>query len=347
MAGRKLALAAALSVAFTLTVTVSTHTPARAHDHFAGKVIKVLHAGGPRGSYMLYTRIFAKHFANHVPGKPTLIADTMSGAGGMKAHNYVYNAAPKDGSVLLMPLPGVATADILYGDKARFDPRKFEWIGHLTGLQSAVGVWKTAPATTIEDARKTEVVLGSTGAASEMTLVPQLINSVLGTKFKIVMGYKGMGAVNLAMENGEVHGRGGGMTSWHTLKPGWFEPEKKIAFMAQLGMTRHPRIPDVPTLIEFAENDADRKVLELAARATVLSRAVAAPPGTPPEVVAILRKAFDDMMKDGEFQTEMKKHDLLMVNQMTVAEIDKFFAETQGTPQEVKDRLKKMLGIKG
>lgn len=344
MASRRLALVAAFSTAFALTAF--SPQPAAAEDYFAGKQIRLLHAGGARGSYMLFTRLVAQYYPAHIPGKPTVVADAMPGAGGMNAHNYVYNAAPKDGSVLLMPLPGIATADLLYPDKARFDPRKFDWIGHLTGLQSAVGVWKTAPATTIEQARKTEVVLGSTGAASEMTLVPQLINSVLHTRFKIIMGYKGMGAVNIAMENGEVDGRGGGMTSWHPLKPDWFAPQQKIAFMAQLGLTRHPLIPDVPLLSEFADNDADRKVLELAARATVLSRAIAAPPGTNEEAVKILRASFDAMMKDADFLQAMKKHELMLVNQMTWQEIDTFFAETQATPKEVQERLRTMLNVK-
>jgi tripartite-type tricarboxylate transporter receptor subunit TctC len=344
MAGRNLALAAAIAAA--AAVSAAPSGPAAAEDYYAGKTVRIVHGGGARGSYMMYARVFAQYLPKHLKGNPTVVADTMPGAGGMNANNYGYNAAPKDGSVLLMPLPGVATADLLYGAKARFDPRKFEWIGHITGLQSAVGVWKTAPATTIEQAQKTEVVLGSTGAASEVTLVPQLMNAVLGTKFKIILGYKGIGEVNLAMEKHEVEGRGGGMTSWHPLKPDWFKPEQKIAFMAQLGLKRHPLIPDVPLLSEFAKNDDDRKVLELAARATVLSRAVAAPPGTPAERVKELRAAFEGVMKDPGYQADMKKHDLMMVNQMTVEEIDQFFADTQATPKPVVERLKTMLGIK-
>ncbi|MPY72245.1 MAG: hypothetical protein GEU92_19480 [Alphaproteobacteria bacterium] len=275
------------------------------------------------------------------------MADFMSGAGGLKAHNYVYNAAPKDGTVLLMPVPGIATATILFGDKARLDPAKFNWIGHITRLQSAIGVWKNGPATTIEQARKVELVLGSTGKSSEFTLVPQLMNSLIGTKFKIITGYKGIGAVSLAMETGELHGRGGGMTAWHMLKPDWFQPENRIAFLAQLGLSRHPWIPDVPLVQEFAGNEEDRKVIELAARGTILSRAVAAPPGVPDVRVAELRAAFTATMKDPEYLEQMKKRKLLMIEPMSWQEIDAFIAETLATPEPIKKRFLELMDVRG
>jgi hypothetical protein len=207
-------------------------------------------------------------------------------------------------------------------------------------------VWKTAPATTIEEAKKVEVILGSSGKTSELTLVPQLMNSVLGTKFKIVLGYKGMGGVNLAMETGEVHGRGGGMTAWHPLKPEWFKPENRIVFLAQLGLTPHPAIPDVPLLQSFAKNDSDRKVLELAARATILSRAVAAPPNTNAPRVPELRAAFDATMKDPAYLADMEKRKMQMIGRMTWQEVEAFIAETVATPKPVQERFRTLLGIK-
>lgn len=324
-----------------------TATPAAAADYYAGKTVKIIHAGGARGSYAIYTRIFAQHFVKHLPGKPGSVADFMSGAGGLKGHNYVYNAAPKDGTVLLMPVPGIATATILFGDKARFDPAKFNWIGHITQLQSAIGVWKNGPATTIEQARKVELILGSTGKSSELTLVPQLMNSLIGTKFKVITGYKGIGAVSLAMETGELHGRGGGMTAWHTLKADWFEPENRIVFLAQLGLSRHPWIPDVPLVQDFASNEEDRKVIELAARGTILSRAVAAPPGVPDARLAELRAAFVATMKDPAYLDQMKKRKLLMIEPMSWQGIDAFIAETLATPEPIKQRFRELMDVKG
>jgi tripartite-type tricarboxylate transporter receptor subunit TctC len=332
-----------------LAVAVSaTGTPAQAEGFYEGKNLRVIHGGGARGSYAIYTRIFAQHFAKHLPGKPTPVAEFMSGAGGLKADNYAYNAAPKDGTVLLMPTPGIATANILFDkSKARFDARKFNWIGHITRLQSAIGVWKDGPATTIEQARKVQITLGSTGKSSELTLVPQLMNSLIGTKFKIITGYKGIGAVSMAMETGELHGRGGGMTAWHMLKKDWFQPKERIVFLAQLGLSRHPWIPNVPLVQEFASNDSDRQVIELAAHGTILSRAVAAPPGVEAARVKELRDAFLATMKDPEYLGIMKKRNLLMIEPMTWQEVDAFLAKTMATPEPIKKRFRDLMGVKG
>jgi hypothetical protein len=170
---------------------------------------------------------------------------------------------------------------------------------------------------------------------------------VLGTKFKVVEGYKGIGGVDHAMETHEIHGRSGGMTSWHPLKPQWFSPENRIVFLAQLGMSPHPAIPDVPLVTSFARNEIERAVLDLMSRSTVLTRAVAAPPGVPKAVVAELRAAYEATVSDPAYLAEMKKRKLQMINPMTWQEIDKFIAETEATPKPVVDRFRKLLGING
>lgn len=319
--------------------------PVFAADYFEGKTVKVIHAGSGRGSYAMYTRIFTHHLGKHLKGNPSVVVDFMNGGGGMKGQNYLYNVAPKNGAVLGMPLPSIITSPMIYPKVTRFVPSKFVWLGNITQMQTGVGVWKTAPATTIAAARKTEVIIGSSGKTSELSLTPRLMNAVLGTKFKVVEGYKGMGGVNLAMETGEIHGRSGGMTAWHPLRPHWFSPENKIVFLAQLGMSPHPAIPDVPLVTSFAENDLDRAVLDLMSRSTVLTRAVAAPPGVPKSVVAELRAAYEATVRDPAFVDEMKKRKMQMIQPMTWQEIDKFIAETDATPKAVIDRFRKLLGI--
>ena len=319
--------------------------PVFAADYFEGKTVKVIHAGSGRGSYAMYTRIFTHHLGKHLKGNPSVVVDFMNGGGGMKGQNYLYNVAPKNGLVLGMPLPSIITSPMIYPKVTRFVPSKFVWLGNITQMQTGVGVWKTAPATTIAAARKTEVIIGSSGKTSELSLTPRLMNAVLGTKFKVVEGYKGMGGVNLAMETGEIHGRSGGMTAWHPLRPHWFSPENKIVFLAQLGMSPHPAIPDVPLVTSFAKNDLDRAVLDLMSRSTVLTRAVAAPPGVPKSVVAELRAAYEATVSDPAFVDEMKKRKMQMIQPMTWQEIDKFIAETDATPKAVIDRFRKLLGI--
>ena len=323
-------------------------TPAaQAAESFEGKQIKIIHAGSGRGSYAIYTRVFVRHFGKHVAGNPSVVADFMEGGGGLKGQNYLYNAAPKTGLVLGMPLPSVVTSSMIYPKVTRFVASGFEWLGNITQLQTAIGVWKDSPATTIEGVKKTEVIIGSSGRTSEMSLTPRLMNAVLGTKFKIVEGYKGMGGVNLAMEKKEIHGRSGGMTAWHPLKLHWFEPENKIAFLAQLGMSPHPAIPEVPLVQSLATNDMDRKVLELMARSTVLTRPVAAPPGVSKDVVGVLVKAYEATVKDPAYLAEMKKRKMDMIGSMNRAEVIGFIAESEATPREVIERFQKLLGLKG
>jgi len=334
------------ALATALAVWSVGGTSVAAADYFEGKTIRVIHAGSGRGSYALYSRIFARHFAKHLKGDPSVVVEFMQGGGGLKGQNYLYNAAPKDGSALGMAFPSVVTSHMIYPKATRFVASKFEWLGNITQLQTALGVWKTAPATTMEGAKKTQVIIGSSGRTSELSLTPRLLNAVIGTKFKVVEGYKGMGGVNLAMEKHEIDGRSGGMTAWHMLKPHWFKPENKIAFLVQVGMSPNPAIPDVPLLQSFATNDLDRKVLELMSRSTVLTRPVAAPPGTPKAVIEELHTAYEATVHDPAYLAEMKKRKLVMIKPMTRDEVIEFCKDTEATPKEVIVRFRKLLGIK-
>jgi tripartite-type tricarboxylate transporter receptor subunit TctC len=321
--------------------------PAGASDnYYEGKTVRLVNAGSEAGSYAIYTRILARHLPKHIPGNPTMVTDYMQGGGGLRGQNYFYNAAPKDGLVLGMPMPSIVTSPFLYPNAARFEPSKFIWIGNITQLQTVIGVMKaTSPATTLEEAMEKEVILASTGRGSELELTPRLLNEVLGTKFKIVTGYKGVGAVNMAMETGEVHGRSGGYTSWPALKPDWFQPERRIAYLAQLGLTRHPEMSDVPLVTDFARNEDDRLVLELLARSTVLTRAVLLPPGVSSERAREIRAAFDATLKDPEYLAEMKKANMLMIDPMNAEEVEKFIAETEKTPDHVKRKFQQILQL--
>lgn len=336
------------AIFLTAFALASTAGPTvRADGYFQGKTIRLIHAGSGRGSYAIYSRIFARHFGNHLKGNPSVVVEFMQGGGGLKGQNYLYNAAAKDGATLGMPLPSVVTSPMIYPKVTRFVASRFEWLGNITQLQTGLGVWKDAPATTIEEAKRKVDIIGSSGRSSELSLTPRLLNAIIGTKFKVVEGYKGMGGVNLAMERREIHGRSGGMTAWHPLKPHWFAPENKIVFLAQVGMSPHPAIPQIPLIQSFATNDLDHKVLELLSRSTVLTRPVAAPPGVARDVVGELRAAFDATMKDTAFVGEMKKRKMQMIHPMNREEIIKFVAETEATPAPVVDRFRTLLGLKG
>lgn len=339
------AVAGALVAAAALVLAAA---PAGAEEPFyAGKTVKLVNFGGAAGSYAIYTRIFAKHVGKHIPGNPTVAVDFMPGGGGLKGQNYLANAAPRDGLFVGMPMPSAVTAPLIHPDVARFDPARFSWFGNITQLQTAIGVWKAStPVRSIADAKKTEVILGSSGKTSELTLTPTLLNALLGTRFRIVQGYKSLGPINLAMEKGEVQGRSGGMTAWQPLKPDWFAPEAKVAFLAQVGLTRHPLIPDVPLVTELATTHEDREVLELLSRSTVLTRPVAGPPGMPKALVNIMRRAFDATIRDPAYLAEMKARRMQMINPMNWREIERFLAETAATPRSVIRRFQRIVGVR-
>jgi len=314
--------------------------PASAADEpfYQGKVLRLVDAPGATGSYAIYTRILVRHLPRHIPGTPTIVVEPMEGGGGLKAQNYVFNAAPKDGSTIISPMPSVVTAPMLYPRSAHFDPTKFLWIGNVTQLQTAIGVWKAStPVRTLEQAKTTEVVLGSSGRTSELTLTPLLLNAVLGTKFRIINGYAGLGTNNTAIERGEIHGRSGGLTSWHPLKPDWFAGEPRIAFLAQLGMSRHPAIPDVPLVTDFARNDEERQIAKFVYGLAELSRPVAAPPGVPADRVAALRKAFWAMVTSPEAKADAEKLRII-VDPMNADETVAIFRDVLKTPKSIIDR---------
>ena len=333
--------------ALAATVLIAVAAPAGAEDvSFRGRNVRIIHTGSEGGSYAVYTRIFANHYGRHLPGAPNVIAEFMAGAGGLTGLNYIYNAAPKDGTALGMPLPAVSIANLLFPKNARFDPTRYTWIGNITQMQTAIGVWHTSPAKTLEDAKKVELTLGSSGRGSELTLTPMLLNAVVGTRFKVVSGYKGVGEIDLAMERGEVNGRSGGLTSWHPMKPEWFKRPAKVTFLVQLGLTRHPLLPDVPLATAFGKTDEDRKVIGLLSGSTALTRAVMGPPGMPAAVTAALRKGFDDTLADPAFIADMKTHKMDMIAPMHWKEIEAFMADLAATPPGVIKRFQQVLNVK-
>lgn len=266
-----------------------------AEDFFRGKTITIYVAVGP-GAYDLYARVLAQHMAQHIPGQPTLIVNNMPGAGGILAANYIANIAPKNGTALLVPLKPVAMTQLLEPDNVKYDAAQFNWIGSMVDAPGVVTVWHTAPATTLADARRTELALGSSGAGAETLIFPAVINSVLGTKFKVISGFKGMGDIYLAVERGEIHGVSTVYGSIAGLKPEWLA-SKKVRFIVQITMQRYKDLPDTPSVVELATNPQDRATLEFLTLSNSLGRAITAPPGVPTDRVAALRKAFDATVK--------------------------------------------------
>ena len=276
-------------------------------EFYRGKTVTVINGGGTGGGSTVYTQVITPILQKHMPGNPNFVIQYMPGAGGARAANYLYSAAAKDGTVLGRPLQEVALFALLGAPGLRYDAARFQYIGGAYTSRSTISVMKEfTPVRTIEDARRTEVIVAAGGKASQPYMHPALANALVGTKFKFVMGYPGTGAMNLAMERGEVQGRAGSWNSFRGAKPHWVEKDM-LANLAVIGLDREPEIPDVPLLTDFISDPGDKLIMEVVASSALFAHAWLAPPGVPADRVAALREAFAKTLNDPELIAQMKK----------------------------------------
>lgn len=302
-----------VAAAAALIVLGTAATAARAdavEDFYEGRTVTVVTATSAGSAYGLHGRLFAETVKKYIPGNPTVIVQYMPGGGGAKMANYLYNAAPKDGSYIGFPLKYIAVNQALGRTGLKYDAAQFNYLGSLGPINSVVAILKDqSPVKSLDEAMKTEVIMGSTGKSSETFITPTLMNNLLGTRFKIVTGYRGMKGVVLAAERGEVHGRAG---SWDSLKSG--QPEwlktKRVSLIALSGRNRNWDLPKVPTLIELAKKPADKSVLRFFANGNAVGWMFITPPGVPGERVAALRAAFDKAVKDPDYVKAVKSRKL-------------------------------------
>jgi len=292
-------------------------------DFYKGKQVNWILSAGAGGGYSSYAHVFAPYLSAHIPGKPNIVVQNMPGAGGIRAMQYLSSVAPKDGTTIGLVHSSVPYAP-LYGIKgANFDPRKMQWIGSINSATGICVSWTASGITKWQDLFDKEYIVGGTGAGSQMETMPAMINKLFGTKIKIVSGYKGGNDVYLAMERGEVHGRCGGLkSSIKSTRPDWF-PQKKVSVPIQIALERDPEFADSPALIEFTKDEKTKQVLQLILSPMDMDRPILAPPGTAPDKVAALRKAFHDAMQDPGLIAEAKKAniDLDEVNGEKLAKI--------------------------
>jgi tripartite-type tricarboxylate transporter receptor subunit TctC len=311
-------------------------------DFYRGKQISLVIGTSPGGDYDLRGRMLARYMGKYIPGNPTIVPRNMPAGVGLQAASWLYSVAPKDGTSLHMVMQNMPMHQVLGGQGVQFDAGQFNWIGNTTNSPNTVATWHTTGVRTVEDARKTEVIVGAPGTATSSVYYPMVMNALLGTRFKIIAGYPGGNDVNLAMERGEVGGRGSNSwASWVSTKPDWLK-EKKVHMLVQIGLSRHPDMPDVPLLTELAANEQDRAVLRFMSADTAFSRALATTPEVPADRVRALRRAFDAAMKDADLVAESAKaqRDL---SADTGEEVQKVVMELIQTPPAVIERTKAIL----
>jgi len=276
-------------------------------EFYRGKTIDVYIGTSVGGGYDAYARMLSRHIGKYIPGNPTVVPKNMEGGGGMRLANFLYNAAAKDGLIFGTFNRGTGF-DPLFGNRsAQFEATKFNWLGSTNNEVSVCVAWHTHGIAKYEDVLNRELVVGASGPAADTFQFPKIANAVLGTKFKIITGYPGGNDIDLAMERGEVQGRCG--WSWTSVKathPTWL-PQKKINILFQMGLDKHPDLPETPLIMDLARNDEERAIFKLIFGRQVMAWPFATPPAVPAERVAMLRKAFADTLRDKDFLADAGK----------------------------------------
>lgn len=313
-------------------------TPALAQqDFFKGKTITVLIGYAPGGTYDATARLLSRHMPNHLAGQPTMIPQNMAGAGSIKAILHLYTVAPKDGTVLGMVARSYSIEPVFSPESAKYDPTRFNPIGS-TSSEVSVGVaWHTTGFKTFDDVLKNELTVGATGTTDDTGRFPMLTRKLTGAKIKIVQGYPGGNDITLAMERGEVQGRFG--WSWGSVKSrskDWLD-QKKINILLQMGMNKAEDLPDTPFIMDYAKNDRDRQALELIFAPQVTAWPLIAPPDVPADRLAVLRKAFDDTVKDPAFVADAGKL-RIDVEPVSGVEMQKIVQRISGFDRSVVER---------
>jgi tripartite-type tricarboxylate transporter receptor subunit TctC len=326
----------------------TTASSVRAQDLaavFKGRQVNMEIGYSVGGAYDVYGRMVGRFIGSHIPGNPTVVPKNLEGAGSLRLVNWLYNIAPKDGTEIGTFGRGVAFDPLLGTKAAQFDATKFNWLGSANNEVSVCVAWHTSGITKFEDLTTKQLVVGSTGGGSDTDVFPQILNAVLGTKMKVIAGYPGGADVDLAMERGEVQGRCG--WSWSSVtatRKAWLD-EKKIVILAQLALSKHPDLPDVPLVTDLAKTDEQRQILKLIFARQVMGRPFAAPPGLAKERADALRTAFAQTMQDKQFLAESAKAQL-EINPVSAEDVDKLVKEVYQTPPAIAAKAAAALGGK-
>jgi len=308
-------------------------------DFFTGKTITIIVGADSGGGYDAQGRLMARHIGRFIPGNPSVVVQNMPGAGSLTAANQIYNVSPKDGTTMGLLQRGVFSAKFTNPQGVRFDLSKFNWVGNLSSETAVVIAWSATPFQKIEDVMQQEMLVGGTGPHIDTETTPRMLNALLGTKFKIISGYKGTTEAVLAMERGEVQGMGD--WSWSnvkTRKPDFLR-DKKIRVLLQVASEKMPDLQDVPLAMDYVKSPADREVMELFLAQKSAARPVVAPPGIPAARIAAIRAGFDKMIEDAEFLKDAQSAKL-EIDPAPAASIEKVIKIFAATSEETGKRLK-------
>jgi tripartite-type tricarboxylate transporter receptor subunit TctC len=323
-------------LAATCCIVAALLSPARAEtpeEFYKGKTVTLVVGYSPGGGFDLYARAFAKFYRTHLPGYPNVVVQNMPGAGSLTATNYINNVAPKDGTVLALARAPVM--ELLAGtSNSAFDPQKLSWIGNGATELTVCGVLNNDDVRTMSDAQKTPFTLAGLGPGSDEEMFTKVINRLVGMKARLVNGYPAGAEAMLAVERGEIDGRcGWSYSSLQMAKPEWID-QHRVHFLASLTMTRSPRLPDVPSIMEFMTTERQRQIMQLVIGSQIMGRPLFAPPGIPAERLRAMRVAFDETTRDPKFIADRKLANE-EVNPSTAQEVEALLKALFNTPKEL------------
>ena len=320
-----------------MALPVPAATAQSAADVYKDRTVTILVGYGAGGTYGQTALLLNAHIGKKIPGNPTVIVQHMPGAGGLKAANYAYNAMPKNGHYILMPPEMSVVSQLLRPDAVKYVTTGFTWLGTVFGANQVMIVRRDTGIRSVDDLTKRELVVASTGAGSPTYLVPAMMNGILGTKFKIVTGYKGSAETTLAVERGESYGMTNSWVSWKKNRGEWFRGGNNsfAVMLSQVGYTKEPDLQHLPLLTELAKNDDDRAAAAMLSTQSVIGRGLAMPPGVPQNLIEPLRDAFWATVTDPVFKADADKRQLPVVP-IKGAELQKIIVEAlQMSPQAV------------
>jgi tripartite-type tricarboxylate transporter receptor subunit TctC len=313
-----------------------------AEEFYRGKTVKFVVGSNTGGSYDTYSRLLAVHLGKHIPGNPAVVVENMPGASGTKSANYLAEVAPKDGTVIGMFNQSMPQRQMFEPDLIKIDLSKFGWIGAMNASTNVFITWHTTGVRTVDDAKNKQVVMGALSTVGGNSVYPLLLNYFFGTKFKVVLGYTGGNTIQLAMERGEVDGRGA--VVWSGLKAGWphWIKEKKVNVLMQIGLVKEPDLPDVPLFMDLARTPEEKTIFRFISSDSAMGFPVTAPPGIPAERLAVLRKAFLNAMKDPDFLKAVEERKL-EIQPSSGEEVQRVVEDMTNTPKEIIAKIQKAM----
>lgn len=325
-----------LAGGLSLVIGAGAASAQSVEEFYKGKTLSIYSGHSAGGAYSAYARLLERHIGKHIPGNPTTVVKIMEGASGRTLANWLYNAGPRDGLHFGIFHERMGLEPIIAPEGIKFDGRKFTWIGSMDRQTFVCFTWGAKGIKSVDDLRKQEVIVGGTGTDGPSSVMPRMMNAMLGTRFKVVTGYAGADEL-LAVERGEADGRCGfGWDSIKVTRPEWIR-DKKIDVLVQFALHRMPELPDVPTMMELVTKPEDKRVLELVFATGEMGRPFAGPPEMPADRARALRDAFNAVVKDPALLAEAEKQNL-EVDPITAEAIQALLDELYKTPPEIAER---------